>query len=73
MRVSRTAPNAPIPAASVGAAQPSTIEPSTANIIARGGTSATTVIRTFCANRGSSAWRGRRGATLGSMVHRTRM
>ena len=52
-------------AASVGAAQPSMIEPRTAKIIASGGNSALTVIATFSANAGSSGLGGTRGALAG--------
>src|SRR5688572_28183584 len=71
--VSRKDPSAPSAAASVGAAQPSMIEPSTAKIIRNGGTRACAVIQTLRASGGSYGTGGTRGPYNGLIVHSTKM
>ena len=60
-------------AASVGEAQPSRIEPSTAKIMNTGGSRLTVVMRIFWAKLGSPGSRGMRGPISGFTMHRIRM
>src|SRR5688500_19043124 len=63
--VSTKEPSAPSAAASVGAAQPSMIEPSTAKIMRSGGTSACAVMASLRPSGGSSGAGGTRGPNEG--------
>src|SRR5918995_1538587 len=71
--VSRNEPSAPSGAASVGAAHPRMMEPSTAKIIRNGGTSACAVIHSLRESGGSSGPGGTRGPYDGLMAYSTKM